>query len=231
MTNPVLEFVPSLVEQGQLLLTDSNPPTPADLDEACCWLLEWEQLYRHGLPGIPPEVDPNALRWSLRLFYHAGQMLVYRAFDASELQRPLGNVPSKPGLPEAHYSVDLLGRFLPEFLRLATAASPHDPLVTWLRQVGEAWPLSGAGLTGAQPEAVRESPAADASQPSELRPADSRQISSQPWFAHSTLRRLYLDRLIAQGNGVPDDDPVLVTAYRDRLGAFETLAPRRLVRV
>lgn len=45
-----------------------------------------------------------------------------------------------------HYSVDLFFRFLPDFVRLAKAASMEDPLIDRLKQWAVIWPVSGMGV-------------------------------------------------------------------------------------
>lgn len=91
-------------------------------------------------PGTPPAADLELVRQAMDVLYQACQFVVLRDLVPGTVPRLSG---SGPG---AHWSVDIALRHVPAVARLATARSPDDPLLPWLKDVVHPWPLSAVGM-------------------------------------------------------------------------------------
>jgi hypothetical protein len=122
--------------------------------------------------------------------------------DANETDVRAALADPRPGpTATAHYSVDLVFRFLPDLIALARRVSQDDPLVEALRNLIAPWPLASVGMS--------DIPVADI----------------EPIIGHPCLRQLYVDRILARGDVARLDDPRVQEAVREALGACPELAP------
>lgn len=166
------EFVNDLFVHGRVRLTTDELPSDSDLSEACKTVARFEKPMRLDLPGTAPTLDEPALRWALVAFYQACQFQVYRHLGATSLAERFAEEPPRGSTAEAHYSVDLMFRFLPDLVKLARSGSPEDPLLVTLTGWCEAWPLSSVGVSDVNPP------------------------HCEPILADECLLRLYVDRLL-----------------------------------
>lgn len=176
-------------------------PSSEDLDEATLVLVEFESFYRKSLAGTPPRMSTAALQWGLLTAYRVSSCLVYR--DASEEQIRdllLARCP-QPASPEVCYSVDLTLRFLPDFVRLAKAASPHDPFVETLKTLARDWPLSSVGIV------------------------DLGDCDPSMFISNRSLRMLYVDRIIATKDRSRLNHHLVLDALKAAIGIHSELAP------
>lgn len=169
---PLRSFAEELFVTGRVRLTTDNSPDEVDVTETVVRVLDFETTQRLDLPGIAPAVDEAALRWALVAFYHACQFQVYRHLGVSSLSDRFAAEPPSGSTAEAHYSVDLVFRFLPDLVKLAQSGSPEDPLLATLTEWCEAWPLSSVGVSDVKPP------------------------HCEPILADECLLRIYVDRIL-----------------------------------
>lgn len=203
---PLRSFVEELFVTGRVRLTTDDTPGDADIVEAVARVLEFERSLRLDLPGAAPGVDEAALRWALVAFYQAGQFQVYRHLGATKLVERFAEEPPRGATAEAHYSVDLVFRFLPDLVKLARRGSPEDPLLVALTSWCEAWPLSSVGV-------------------SNLNPPHCELI-----LAHECLLRLYVDRILRSQDTSRLTDQRIRDEVTRAVGAFPELGVEAGVR-
>ena len=132
MPTPLLTFVEELLVTGRVRQTTDESPNEADITEAVGKVVEFEKAQRLDLPWIAPTVDQAVLRWALVAFYHTCQFQVYRHLGISSLSERFTAELPRGSTARAHYSVDLVFRFLPGLVKLARSGSPEDPLLETL---------------------------------------------------------------------------------------------------
>lgn len=193
------EFVNDLFVHGRVRLTTDESPSDADLSEACATVARFEKTMQLDLPGTPPAIDEPALRWALASFYQACQFQVYRHLGATSLAERFAEEPPRSSTAEAHYSVDLIFRFLPDLVTLARSGSPDDPLLVVLQSWSELWPLSSVGV-------------------SDLNPPHCESI-----LANECLLRLYVDRILRTQDTSRLTDQRIRDEVSRAVGAFPDL--------
>lgn len=196
-------FLRELFETGRATLGALAPLADEELAAAQQELVAWDRVCRDELPGAPHELprylEPAALRAATQV-YRAAQLLVFRDLGAeviAEVLEPDWLLDSTS--PDVHYSVDLTLRFLPDLLRMVSVAA-DDPLIEVLRAWGRRWPLSSVGAEGLGPLLV------------------------EPPLSSAVLRRLYVDRVLAASDRSRLQDPRVLDAIREQLGAHLELA-------
>lgn len=194
-------FFESLFDNGRVTVQTHEPPSEKDLSASVSEVLAFEEQYRLELPGIPPTVSADAVRWSTLMFYRASQFLVYRDIDATQIDQDLSLPCPNPNSPSAHYSVDLTFRFLPDLLNRARHVSGDDPLLRWLNNWLAAWPLSSVGISEVE------------------------SLNINPIAEHECLLKMYVDRIIEQNDVSRLADDRVNNAVRAVLGAYPELAP------
>ena len=199
MTNPLLTFVEKLFITGRVRLTTDEPPTEDDLTAAVSRVVEFEQSLRLELPGSPPDVGEAALRWALLTIYQACQFQVYRHLGTTKLAERFGGEPPRGATAEAHYSVDLVFRFLPDLVKLARSGSPEDPLLVALTGWCEQWPLSSVGVSNLNPP------------------------HCEPILTDKCLLRLYVDRILRTQDTSRLSDQRIRDEVSRAVGAFPEL--------
>ena len=198
----ITEYIRQLVSAGQVTVADQIVPfTEADRTEVIAVLSEWYQQRRLDLPGIAPAFKPEAALWAAEYLYRSTQFILLRHLEEKLMEEHLPAYPDEM-TPEAIFSVDLVFYYLIDLINLSKGLAPDDPLVKRLNQTAARWPFSTPALL-TEPPAVND-----------------------VILAHPSLRREYLDRLIAL------DKPSLVattpwnTMIRESLGAHQdTLWP------
>jgi hypothetical protein len=155
-----------------------------------------------GFPGVAPTLDLPVAVWAAEQLYRICQAAIYRELASEAVTALLDR--SCPAAPAAskHWSADLAFLFLPDVLRLAQSASPHDPLVEYLRTLAAAWPLSSVGISNIGPRKVGE------------------------LLEDDGLARLYLDRIFARQDWNRLTDPALYDSLRQSLGAYDSVWPQ-----
>jgi hypothetical protein len=170
-----------------------------DADELKDALGSFDALRRRQLPSGLPPFDATAAAYGARALYAACQLLAYRNFIDADLAEVIIIPPCRPN-PAEHFSVDLVMQFLQDVLRLAKAAAPQDPLVTWLLELGRRWPLSSVGI------------------------ANIGDVDASPLKENSALWRLYLDRVLATEDRARLVDSDARRAIAALIGAYPGLA-------
>lgn len=201
MDQPLAEFLHALWNGSPPVLASSTAPGPEEVTRVARELQRLESVYRETLPGSPPILHQAAWEWGISGFYRACQFLVYRELSEELLRKTVGIPYPGPISPEVCYSVDLTFRFLPDLMRMASAANPDDPLCECLLKWASDWPLSSVGIRAVT-----------------IGPVD---IILQ----NLGLRVLYLDRIIAAGDLARLNDPQTANALRQVLGGFRELSP------
>jgi hypothetical protein len=201
----------SLLEEGRVVLKTPLVPTALELRAAEGVLIEFEQRFRLEMPGEAPALSMSAALWGAEMTYLACQCLAFREIDEAELNSRLSRPFVAPRNASVHYSVDLTFRMLPDLYQRARSASRNDPLVNRLLEWADAWPLSSVGI----PETTRENA-----------PADRKQIDTI--LEDSSLRTLYIDRIITRKDLSRLRDPRVRELVTAAIGLHEQLAPELL---
>lgn len=199
MPNPLRTFVEELFVTGRVRLTTDKAPSDGDVGEAVATAVSFEQSLRLDVPGSPPDVDEAALAWALASFYQACQFHVYRHSGTTALGERFADTPPHGASARAHYSVDLVFRFLPDLIRLARSGSPDDPLLAVLIGWCEAWPLSSVGVRDINPP------------------------HCEPILADECLLRLYVDRILRTQDTSRLSDQRIRDVVSQAVGAFPEL--------
>lgn len=200
---PVAPFLRQLFDHGRVTVEQD---IRLQLDEAnlCELLGELDAAYRRQLPEKMPSLQLPAAMFGALIMYRGAQVLTYRDLGVEGLQQAIPVGPTADDAGE-QTSVDLCLHFLPDLVRLARAASPDDPLVACLLELGARWPLSSVGIGGvtlneqgrARVQALAKQPAA--------------------W-------RLYVDRVLQTGDASRLADTATRAAVRAAVGAYPQLA-------
>ncbi len=206
------QFLERLFEEGRVVVSATEPVQADELRTAETTLSALEAVYRLDLPGEAPPLAPVAARWAAVSLFHACQFVAYRntgeetiaaALGHSAGFQPLETDTSKMPVPPAaeaaslHYSVDLTFRFLPDLLRLARSDAEHDPLLGYIRQWANAWPLSSVGIPDATPGSI------------------------EPIVHHPCLLNMYCDRIIARNDRSRLGDPRVDAVVDQAVGETE----------
>jgi hypothetical protein len=195
-------FLAALFADGRVAVPAVGPLGAEVVSRADQLLEHWERQYRLELPAGVPEFAVTAARWAATRFYRACQFAVYREVPAAVLEKELDDLPCPVASSEAHYSVDVVFRYLPDLTRFARSAAGADPLVEHLRRWAQKWPLSSVGMRGVEGVSI-------------------------DGFADSPgLMRLYADRVIATGDTSRLNDPRACQAVSTALGMHEALCGR-----
>ena len=193
-------FLQTLTSEG-LALVDRSLVLEASAEAIASWHA-LEEAGRSMLPGDAPPLDAEAGLWGARRLYHACQAIMCRDLDTEEV-RPLILAPPPFSRSVAvDYSVDVCLRYLPEVLDVARKLAASDPVNQLLHELAQAWPLSSVGLNL----------------------PDLGDVS--PFWNHATLRRLYVDRIMAREATHAVQHPLVADAVRAALGAHTSLAPK-----
>jgi hypothetical protein len=196
------QFLESLLQEGRVSVPGYGPLHASDLAAAENELVAFERSYRLEMPSDPPEFVIAAAQWAGRSFYRACQFALYRDLGQQLLEDEFRG-DAGGGLeesPDAHYSVDLVFRFLSQLVPLARAAAEDDPLVERLLASCRRWPLASVGVSGVG------------------------KVSIAGFADHDCLMRLYADRIIATADKSRLVDPRACAAVCAAVGMHSELA-------
>ena len=194
-------FLTALHENVRVRVTIVPDKTPDARAHAETKLRELDLLARAELAGDAPEFRPDAALWAATALHQACQFLIFREVSAETVRAALAVPCPETPSPAVCYSVDLSLRYLPDLLALARGAAEDDPLNVGLLALAKAWPLSSVGIKNLPPSDIAA------------------------FIAHPSLRRLYADRIIQFADRSRLDDPRVLEAVREGIGAFPELAP------
>jgi hypothetical protein len=194
------EFLQGLRDSGEVVVSVEGPPKLDAVVERA--LREHEGAVRAELaPGLPA-LDVDAAYWGAEKLYRSCQILTMRDAPPAVANDTLLNPFTGSRGPETDYAVDLTLAYVPSLLHLAARVAPNDPVLDAIRELASAWPLSSVGISGIEP-------------PQEL-----------PFWGNASLRRLYVDRVIASSDVRRLEDPRVASGARASLGAHPELAPK-----
>jgi len=204
MASELAQFLDSLANRGRAVVAfhrlDPAHPAPTQALEPLAERASWE------LAGPAPALHIPAAAWAARILYQLCQTLALRDFDTDRLSEILAIPSPTPRCPETDWSVDLTFRHLPRLYSLAMAVPSPDSFLKVLHQLATDWPLSSVGLPTALHASIEPLPDAHLLQ-------------------HPTLRRLYLDRIVATRDTTRVTDARVAEAIRADLGLHPELAP------
>lgn len=198
---PFIKFLTGLMEEGRVVVGMES--VTADVHEAArSLLIEFEFQYRNSMAHQAPEFDSSIALAAATKYYQACQFTLNRDLDAKSVSEKMSENLTSLNTPEAHYSVDLVFRYLPDLARFARSASERDPLVEHLLKWANQWPLSSVGMT------IDSSPNIDG-------------------FAdHPALLQLYVDRIFKTGDVARLNDQRVKILADSNLGMFPDLCPK-----
>ena len=199
-------FLTNLLDNGTVEVSKARDIPRVERDEAQRLLTDFERLYRLSLAGEPPPLDIEIAGAAAQTLYRLCQCLVYRELMPDQTLAQGDRLPDAPPTASAHYSADLVLRFLPDAWRLAKEAAEGDPLVTTIRELAARWPLSSVGI-------------------SDLPAPDIDGIAEHP-----ALLALYVDRVIERRDRSRLNDPRVRDALLTAMGAHHDLAPGLLTK-
>jgi hypothetical protein len=140
------------------LLVDGNVVVPRtindfandDLEASLVLLRDFYDKDILYMPYNAPAFNEAAALWAAKYIFYVCQLILLRDVDEAKLQQYLQGFEGEQS-SEACYNADLMLRFLPDFLRLASGLSPEDPLVANLKQTALQWPYSAVGIKNVNP--------------------------------------------------------------------------------
>jgi hypothetical protein len=193
------EFLDQLFTTGQVTV----PPAGVsfDDDEIELEIRQFDRSARLSLSGEAPELDIESAVWAAGMLAEAARLAIARELSPAEIGQIITRGCPKPRSPEVDYSADLFLRYLPELLAWVQRLAGDDPLLEHLRRLGAEWPLSSVGIKGLAVGSI------------------------EPFVGHASLRRLYVDRILAADDVSRLSDPRVADAARAAVGAHPELAP------
>lgn len=171
-------FLMKLQESGQVQVANVGRAAGEELAGVDPFLEAFDRDARLEWPGRPPALDLDAARWASVMLYRACQFLACRNVPADLVMNTLSLTCPSPPSPSAAYSADLCLRFIPDVFDIAYGMAPNDTLVTSLRMLGIAWPLSSVGMSK----------------------LDDLELDLEMFWENRCLRQLYIDRIIARND-------------------------------
>jgi hypothetical protein len=197
-------FITTLLADGVGAAPAPGEISSSDRIETADVLETFELDWRLNMPGEAPAFHRDTATWAAIAFYRACQYAVFRDEGPEFRWEPLAGENELCQRPEAHYSVDLVFRFLPDLLRNVRAAAIADPLgeeiLAWARR----WPLSSVGVS------FVESGGDDCRRATILR--------------CPSLLRMYVDRIIARRDVSRLNDEAVRQAVAAAIGMHPELA-------
>ncbi|MCA9062701.1 MAG: hypothetical protein KDA96_06565 [Planctomycetaceae bacterium] len=197
----MIAFLQSLFESGNVVLDDSRGDCDSEADVHRL-LSDCERIARQNLPNGMPSFSPVAGRQAACLFHSLCHAVIDRQMEVAGLEQQILQLAEQFSRnAEAHYSVDLVLRYLPELADRARRISPSDPLLELILLAGGFWPLSSVGMSNLHVPTI----------PDALR--------------HPALWKMYVDRIILRQDVSRVDQPDIRNSVRAALGMYGELAP------
>lgn len=195
------KFLKQLQENGRVQIALAPDRSKPALQEFQNELIELDALARLDLAHEPPDFSLASAAWAAIVLYQGCQFLIHRDVGVDVVIDALSQPCPEASCPSVCYSVDLTFRYLPDLIALAKGIAEDDPLVGGLQLLAQKWPLSSVGAKN-------------------LKIGD---ITA--FIRHSSLRRLYADRILEKRDLTRLSDPHAREAVHESLGAFPELAP------
>ena len=168
---------------------------------------QFDQSARRALAGEAPALDLVVAEWAARLLAEAARAAIAREMEPAKIAAVFAQPCPRPHSPETDYSADLFLRYLPDLLAWLQRLAAEDPLVTEIRRICGAWPLSSVG--------VKDLPLG----------------SIEPFIGPAALRQLYVDRILARKDFSRIGDARVADGLRAALGAYPELCPEMAERI
>lgn len=197
----VRNFLVELASSGRVHVGRALLEKPPSAPEVGPILMDLDLAARIEMAGDAPPLSMGPALWATWMLYQGCQFLSFREMDGGLVESRLAVPAPAMASPWVCYSVDLTMRYLPDLVALARGLSPNDPLVAGLLELARAWPLSSVGILGVGPVEVGS------------------------FFAHPSLRALYVDRVLERKDASRLQDPQVREAVRSALGDHPSLAP------
>lgn len=118
-------------------------------------LVSCERLVRADWPSSPPPFDPRVAVSTAAFLFDAARLVLSRQVPEEVADSLLSARRIDGASASAHYSVDVLGRYLPDLFLLAGGPLSDDPVVRHLKRFGADWPLSSVGLADVKVDEAR----------------------------------------------------------------------------
>ena len=192
-------IVDTMLEEGRVIVTGPLPPEA--VTDATPVIEQFEARYRLNFPGEPPPLSMAVALWAVTRFYQACQYLMFREIDAEVVTRGLAIACPDAEPASAHYSADLVFRFLPDLDKRVRAANAEDVLASSLQNLANRWPLSSVGMKNVTPTHISEI------------------------FQHPGLRMLYRDRVLSREDWPRLDHELTRSLVEEAIGGHPELAP------
>lgn len=138
----LLEFVTKLCDQGEILLRERPRLVPDSNENVLAYLSNYHDEAVLNVAGTPLPFDPAAALAAAELAWWAAWYLVSHD-DPPALVEERVRMPAPQASPSAHFSADLVLRYLTQLHGRANARSAGDVLSRQLATVLRQWPLSG----------------------------------------------------------------------------------------
>ena len=194
----MLRFLHSLFSSGELVLP--RVESAFDVKSVHDALIQLEQHWRRELPGTPPTFLPDVSLKAAQVLMRLCRAVVDRDMGVELAEQMIGQIGlTEDSSPEQHYSADLVLRFLPQVADRARRISESDASLELMKKIGQKWPLSSVGMKDCAPDQL----------PTALQ--------------HSTLWRMYVDRIIAARDNSRVHNPLVRNAIAAALGPFPNL--------
>lgn len=197
----VRSFLVELASSGRVHVGRALLEKPPSATEVGPILMDLDLAARIEMAGDAPPLSMGPALWASWMLYQGCQFLTFREMDAGLVKLRLASPPPAAPSPWVCYSVDLAMRYLPDLVALARGLSPGDPLVEGLLELARAWPLSSVGIAGVGP------------------------VQVGGFWAHDSLRALYVDRVLERKDSARLGDREVAEAVRAALGDHPSLAP------
>jgi hypothetical protein len=140
--SPVAKFFDRVLREGRALFSTPLFLTASLPNDILPALERAYADYALQLAGPPLEFDGPVALAAAGVLSNACWFLLSSDEPDSALEKML-LLPGPPSTPAAHFSADLMLRYLPQVHRRAKARNPADRLTTLLADVLRRWPLSG----------------------------------------------------------------------------------------
>jgi hypothetical protein len=198
----IVAFIHSLFDHGNIQVGHPNQPiAEAEWSQADELLVQHELIHRAEFPGEPPPFILAAAIWATRALYRACQAVTYRDLSAEAFPKLLGDACPPGEAASVHYSVDLAFQFLPDLMKLASHISAEDPLLKFLQDWANQFPLSSVGIRNVTPRGM------------------------DAMLSHPVLLRYYVDRIIARRDVSRLSNPIVRQEVQRAIGSHQVLFP------
>ena len=194
------QFLETLLGEGRAAVPALGPIPAQEKAASIDILVRYERLWRLECPSHVPDFNVEAASWAAEQFCLACQFAIFRSVDETSMRSALNGSPPNSADSSAHYSVDLVFRFLPDLIKFVHSAASQDPLEQILRKWADHWPLSSVGVSGIS---VRELKAI---------------------YENRGLMMIYIDRIISVGDQARLDDDIVRENVLAAVGMYPELA-------